>query len=276
MIIWLASYPKSGNTWLRILIGQLISDNNDKNNFYQNSKKILNYPEIKFFKELVKDHTDRAEIVKNWVNSQNILCLKSETQILKTHNMLGSFGKYAFTNSDLTSGVIHVVRDPRNVVSSVKNHFSFKDINEAKEFMFKKDAWIHGENRVDTFISSWGYNYISWKSFKKNYLLIKYEDLIENTRREVIKVSNYLKQFFEIKVKESEIDQIIENASFENLQKIESKGEFDENTKNKNTGKKNKFFRLGASNDWKSSLNKNVVDEIEKEFSNEMKELGYL
>ena len=55
--------------------------------------------------------------------------------------MLGSFGKYAFTNSDLTSGVIHVVRDPRNVVSSVKNHFSFKDINEAKEFMFKKDAW---------------------------------------------------------------------------------------------------------------------------------------
>ena len=75
---------------------------------------------------------------------------------------------------------------------------------------------------------------------------------------------------------ESEIDKIIENASFENLQKLEGKGEFNENTKNTNTGEKNKFFRLGASNDWRRSLNKTVVDEIEKEFSNEMKELGYL
>ena len=77
-------------------------------------------------------------------------------------------------------------------------------------------------------------------------------------------------------MKENDIDKIINNASFKNLQNLEIKGEFNENTKNEATGKKNKFFRLGASNDWKKHLDKEVCKELEKRFEREMKELGYL
>ena len=86
----------------------------------------------------------------------------------------------------------------------------------------------------------------------------------------------YLKKFFEVNVKENEIDKIIKNASFESLQNLENKGEFDENTKNKITGKKNKFFRLGPSNNWKKYLDKEICKELESKFEKEMKELGYL
>lgn len=276
MILWLASYPKSGNTWTRILISQLISNNNNELNFYKESKKINNYPEPKHFNKIVKDTSNREEIIKNWVYSQNILCLKNETKILKTHNILGSFGKFAFTNKEVTEGVIYVVRDPRNVVSSVQNHFSLKDTHDAKNFILDKNKWIGEKNRVDTFISSWNYHYLSWKTFNKNYHLIRYEDLVKNTKEEVIKLMEYLKKFFEINVKENDINKIINNASFKSLQNLEDKGEFNENTKNEATGEKNKFFRLGASNDWKKHLDKEVCKELEKRFGREMKELGYL
>ena len=276
MILWLASYPKSGNTWTRILISQLISKNNNKLNFYEEAKKIDNYPEPKYFNKLVKDTSNREEIIKNWLYSQNILCLKNETQIFKTHNILGSFGEFAFTNAEVTAGVIYIVRDPRNIISSVQNHFSLNNIFDAKNFILDKNKWIGGKKRVDTFISSWNYHYLSWKSFKKNYHLIKYEDLVKNTKEEVIKLIVYLKKFFEVNVKENEIDKIIKNASFESLQNLENEGEFDENTKNKITGKKNKFFRLGPSNDWKKYLDKEICKELESKFEKEMKELGYL
>lgn len=276
MIIWLASYPKSGNTWVRMLIGQILSEDRNKNSFFENLKKIYNYPERVHFKKLVNDFSNRDEIIKNWINSQNIINLKNENIILKTHNILGSFGKYSFTNYKVTEGVIYIVRDPRNIIGSLKNHFFLKDINEAKEFIFEKNQWIFEKDRVDTFISSWNYHYKSWKTFKKNYLLIKYEDLLQNPRDQVLRICQYLEKFFKINSQKINIDQIIENSSFSNLQKIENEGKFNEGKVNQVTGEKAKFFHLGPLNNWRTMLDNKTVSDVEKNFRNEMKELGYL
>ena len=276
MIIWLASYPKSGNTWVRMLIGQILSEDKNKNSFFEDLKKIYNYPERVHFKKLVNDFSNRDEIIKNWINSQNIINLKNENIILKTHNILGSFGKYSFTNYKVTEGVIYIVRDPRNIISSLKNHFFLKDINEAKEFIFEKNQWIFEKDRVDTFISSWNYHYKSWKTFKKNYLLIKYEDLLQNPRDQVLRICQYLEKFFKINSQKINIDQIIENSSFSNLQKIENEGKFNEGIVNQVTGEKAKFFHLGPLNNWRTMLDNKTVSDVEKNFRNEMKELGYL
>ena len=276
MIIWLASYPKSGNTWVRMLIGQILSEDRNKNSFFEGLKKIYNYPERVHFNKLVNDFSNRDEIIKNWINSQNIINLKNENIILKTHNILGSFGKYSFTNYKVTEGVIYIVRDPRNIISSLKNHFFLKDINEAKEFIFEKNQWLFEKNRVDTFISSWNYHYKSWKTFKKNYLLIKYEDLLQNPSDQVLRICQYLEKFFKINSQKINIDQIIENSSFSNLQKIENEGKFNENKVNQVTGEKAKFFHLGPLNNWRTMLDNKTVSDVEKNFRNEMKELGYL
>ena len=125
MIIWLASYPKSGNTWVRILISSIIKFKEiDLNNPFALTDQIESYPNIKHFSDLVKDIKNPDEIIQNWVNSQDKLNLEKKIKIFKTHNLLGSFGKYSFTNTNNTAGVIHIVRDPRNIVSSLKNHFS--------------------------------------------------------------------------------------------------------------------------------------------------------
>jgi len=186
-------------------------------------------------------------------------------------------GKYKFTNTDNTAGVIHIVRDPRNIVSSLKNHFSLEDIDAAKKFILAKDNWVYGQTGVlPTFVSSWKMHYLSWKNFPKNYLLIKYEDLLENPTNEIIKLYNYLKKFFQLDLKDKDLDKILKISTFENLKKKEKEGKFKENLEHLQTKEKITFFNSGPSNDWKTQLNPKIVNELEKEFSSEMKELGYI
>ena len=88
MIIWLASYPKSGHTWLRVIISNII--NSDKKDFdkpFNFMKQIDGYPNKHHFSSLVKDVNDVNEIVPNWINSQNLINLKNNITIFKTHNM---------------------------------------------------------------------------------------------------------------------------------------------------------------------------------------------
>ena len=278
MIIWLASYPKSGNTWVRILISSIIKFKEiDPNNPFALTDKIESYPNIKHFSGLVKDIKNPGEIIQNWVNSQDKLNLEKKIKIFKTHNLLGSFGKYSFTNTNNTAGVIHIVRDPRNIISSLKNHFSLEDIYAAKKFILAKDNWVYGQTGVlPTFVSSWKMHYLSWKNFPNNYLLIKYEDLLKNPKNEIKKIYNYLKKFFQLDLKDKDLDKILKLSTFENLKKKEKEGKFKESLEHLQTKEKINFFNSGPSNDWKTQLNPDLANELKKEFFSEMEELGYI
>ena len=127
-----------------------------------------------------------------------------------------------------------------------------------------------------TLISSWKTNYISWKAVNKNYLLIKYEDLLSNLEMEVIKIINYLKKFNQFEFDENKIKKAISSSSFDDFKKMEKKGLFKEIAYNKKTGEKKNFFYLGPNNDWKKFLNDDIRKKIEENFKNEMEELGYL
>ena len=131
------------------------------------------------------------------------------------------------------------------------------------------------DNKIPTLISSWKTNYLSWKNKTKNYLLIKYENLLENPYLEFEKISKYLENHLNVKFDEKKIKKAIETCSFKNLQQLETDGKFKEQTVDKQN-KSVKFFHLGPENDWKKILDKNISREIENKFKAEMEELGYL
>ena len=72
MIIWLASYPKSGNTWVRSFISALMY-NEDGVNDFSNLQKIKQFPSRSHFQKFVNDIDNVEEIYKNWINVQNYL-----------------------------------------------------------------------------------------------------------------------------------------------------------------------------------------------------------
>ncbi len=293
MIIWLASYPKSGNTWVRSIVNQILFDDVSlKNEALDNLYRIRRYPsytdivglpQIENSNTLTKEQKKEVieYTVKNWEKSQDKINEANKITILKTHNMLCKINldgsNYSFANLKNTVGVIHIVRDPRNIVTSAKNHFSLSNEEESVEMLCDKYNWTgFAYNEIPQLLSSWGNHYNSWKKFPKNYLLIKYENLILDFKNEILKIINYLSNFFQCNISDTIIEKIEKNTSFENFKELEKKGKFNENSINKTTGKKRIFFNLGPNNNWKKILKKKNSTKIEKLFTNEMKELGYL
>ncbi len=279
MIIWLTSYPKSGNTWLRTIASQILFFNQiSKDNPLEKISEIKNYPKLVYFKELTKNPENVEEIVKNWNLSQDVINLQKKIRIFKTHNIFCNFGKYSFSNLKNTAGVIQIVRDPRNVVSSIKEHYSIINEEKAVEFLMNENKWLLDMNKniPPTFISSWRLHYNSWKKFPKNHLLIKYESLLKDPTKIIEKVYKYLQTFFKVNLSDENLIQISKNTSFEKLKEAENKGYFNENVYDHQTNLKKDFFNLGPKNDWKEKLQKKNIDNIEKEFEIEMKELNYL
>ena len=222
---------------------------------------------------------------KYWNASQTEINIDKKIKFFKTHHINCKIENNSFTELENTLGVIHVVRDPRNIITSLKNHYSKKNYLEALDFISDPLHCIDVENKshkyidkkmiLNTLISSWNNHYNSWKNFSKNYLLIKYEDLEENPKKTFKKLTDYLKINLKFEIDTEKIDKIIELNSFENLKKIELSKGFKEAAVNENNSKK-EFFHLGPMNKWKNLLSNDIITKIETIFKKEMKELKYL
>jgi len=280
MIIWLASYPKSGNTWVRSILAALLYSSDGAFNF-DLIKKIPQFPKKEVFKDLVKDFSNFNEIKKNWITVQEKINSEKEIKLLKTHNGKYTVEKDNFTNDQNSLAVIYIVRDPRTLVKSISNHFT-KSHYDASKFLIAPSLIGNGksfEERKDgilTLIGKWNDHYRSWTKNKNNLLLIKYEDLVNNPETELTKLIKFLEKYISFKTSEKKNKTILETTSFSNLKNMEEQGLFKEGVLNKKTNNKANFFHLGPKNKWQENLDKKIINEIEKNFYNEMKELGYL
>ena len=278
MIIWIASYPKSGNTWLRSIITSLLYTTDGIFDF-KLIKKIKQFPTRNQFQEFTKKFNDINEISKFWLLAQDKINLTEEIKFFKTHNLNCAVNKNSFTNKSHTLGTIYVVRDPRNLVNSIKNHYNKGNDEEAKNFLISKKilSRVPKDNEADiaTLLGSWSDHYNFWTKKNSNLLLIKYEDLILDTKKELERIIIYLKKFMTVEINPEKIKNILNTTSFDHLKGLENKGLFNENVYD---SKKNKirFFNKGPSNDWTKVLDKKIQDDIEKIFYKEMKELGYI
>ena len=126
------------------------------------------------------------------------------------------------------------------------------------------------------FLGKWNDHYHSWTKYKKNLLVIKYEDLIKNPGNELLKIIEFLKKYLKFETNEQKNKKILETTTFKNLKKMEEEGQFFENAKNKFTKDKVNFFHLGPDNKWQDILDEKIINELEKNFYKEMRELGYL
>ena len=284
MIIWLASYPKSGNTWVRSLISAYYFSKGDFK--FSDLKNIPNFSVGNFIsdKKFLKNNLD---VTSQWIKVQNFINKKyKKTLFFKTHNACVSINNNIFTNSDNSIGCIYIVRDPRNVITSHKN-FESRSYEEMLKNMRNREAFLHSNKGFENkfgfkgfeFTGSWADNYNSWAKNKLNIpiCLIKYEDLIKNTLGEFERIIGFIARVQGInnfKFDLIKAQKALRETSFKNLSKIEDEEGFNEIPDA--LKKKNKFFNLGDKNNWENLLNSSTRQSIEKSFYNEMKDLGYI
>ena len=282
MIIWIASYPKSGNTWLRSLISSYYFS--EDGFFNQNSLPLIQqFPQKKYFKSFNYNPEIVTDTAKFWISAQKIINKDKKIKFFKTHNALGSVNNSKFTDIKNTIGCIYVVRDPRNVITSIQNHYEMTK-EESLNFMLNENKFIYDYSIKNDysnfqFISSWAKNYQSWLNQKIfSVILIKYEDLIKDTFETFKKVIEFIelitksqKAYNEEKAKIS-----IQSTTFEKMKKIERNDGFIESVLSKNETQKIPFFHLGPKNNWKNIFDEIYQKKLNLTFKQNLKELNYL
>ena len=280
MIIWLASYPKSGNTWLRSLIASYFYSNNGSFNF-KLLDNIDQFPSPQFFKNY-EDPLSEPEATSNfWINEQEKINKEKKIRFLKTHNALCKINSNSFTDEKNTIGAIYIVRDPRNLITSLAHHYQI-DQNEAFNFMVntKKALIEKSNNKFVGFVPilSWDLHLESWINCKKfPVLVIRYEDLLTSAFDTFKKVITFINKLSPIsnKLDEIKISQSINSCSFDKLEKLEKNNGFHEAMENKNNNKKIKFFNLGKDNNYKKLLEPKLTKKITDLYKSQIEKFNY-
>ena len=277
MIIWLASYPKSGNTLLRSILATYFFSEDGEFKF-EHLYKIDQFPSIHHFENLGIDTSNEKLVFKNFINAQkSINNDKNKIKFFKTHSSLSKIENCNFTDLDNTLGAIYIVRDPRNVVKSFSHHYDLT-IDQATEAMIDQTRWLaKTDTMFKTFLSSWKINYNSWKQLGNKVLFVKYEDLVNKKKTTLIKIFKFINK---IGMKNFNLDMIklnkvIKSTEFDKMQYLEKKYDFREGVIDPKTKKRKTFFTFGPKNNWRIDLDEKNREKIEKNFKEEIIELNY-
>lgn len=267
--IWFAAYPKSGNTWLRLLLEAYRRGGSLDINDVRITTSDMGATLIRGISPVpLDDLSFNGQMLLRPAALLNHLCRLTEPKWIKTH--FANFQPDGLPHCvpvELTSKAVYVVRDPRSVLLSVCNFFNMP-LEKAVEAM-ASNTFVIGDNKeyCTTLVSSWSNHVASWVSEKRYPVhVVKYEDMMEDTAKELTEVLEFLEQDVDAKL----VQKAVEAASFSGLQKTEQKDGFREHTGN---GKR--FFNGGGTR-WQQELGQKWIDKIQEDHGKVMSSLGYL
>ena len=273
-VLFIASYPKSGNTFMRAIISSLVYSNNgifdfelfkkitllDTNPFYDFVKKIN--PED--FLNLHRVNTAS----KYWCLAQEKSRELSDNFIFKTHAANLAFENNIYTSQENCMGVIYLVRDPRSIVPSYAYHLSIGDKEVFKKITSLNEITFNPKHNICVPLSNWGAHIKSWQKSKVPVIFVRFEDLVSDTIHIIYKCIDFLQSInIELDYNLKKIENIYESTKFEKLKKTEEKNNF-------LIGKNKNFFRKGAISN--NELSEEMSEKLINLFGDQMREFNYL
>jgi len=270
-ILWLASYPKSGNTWLRVFLHNLFRDPNepyDINKLHEFCsadyvaawyQQILQKPSLEMTPEEVATVRPQVHEALTRVHPDTVFC--------KTHNALVvSHGSEMITMTH-TAGAIYVIRNPLDVVISYAHHYGL-DIDTAIEALnLPGQTMPNSKQHVYQIFGSWSENVKSWTANPHPALhVVRYEDMTSQP----LETFGSVAAFLGLRPTRQRLERAIQNSSFGELQKQESESGFEERS-----DKSDRFFRKGQVGQWRDILTPAQVDLLVENHKEQMQRFGY-
>lgn len=273
-IVWLASYPKSGNTWTRSFLANLVTvmagdealDINSINRFSLGETFTHFYRDVAGFDPKPGDH-EKVAAARHRV--QEAIADQFEGMIFcKTHNALVIDRGHSMINFAVTSGAIYIVRNPLDVAISLSHHMN-KSLDEAIVTMGAPDVEtpINAE-RVHEVWGSWSQHVQSWtrKPHPAIYVM-RYEDMLSEPEKTFRALAHHLL----LNPSEAELALAINRSSFDALRDQEEKEGFQEKPEHAE-----RFFREGRAGQWRNVLSSEQVNRIVDAHRAQMERFGYL
>ena len=274
-ILWLASYPRSGNTWTRSFIHNLVKlaygedDEQDINGMARFSVWDIAKPFYTAALGFEPTDRNRKEIagVRHRVQQQ-IADAFEGLVFVKTHHALVTDRGSTTINSAVTSGAIYIVRNPLDVAISYAHHLG-RSIDDTIEAMAIENFETSvGDEAVYEVYGSWSQHVLSWtrKPHQAIYVM-RYEDMLA----EPAGIFGGLARHLLLDVTPDQIGQAIDRASFERLRAQEDQKGFREKPEGAE-----RFFREGRAGQWKDILTPRQIDRVVRDHGEQMARFGYL
>ena len=272
-ILWLASYPKSGNTWMRAFLANLIHDGPEPLPL-QAIGRLCPSEHSEFWFQAIADRPiaelKGEEIAALRTRAQErVVSLNKNVVPMKTHSYLGEDCGHPIISMKATYGAVYIIRDPRDVAVSAADHFG-KTLDEMVAMM--ADPLGTGMPMpgiiVHELLSSWSNHVESWTKWNHpGIFTVRYEDLLADPLDQFGRVARH----FGIATDKARVSKAVEFSSFKQLQQMEAAGGFVERSIHSD-----KFFRAGRSGNWQQKLTPDQVRKIESDHAVQMKRFGYL
>lgn len=275
-IVWLASYPKSGNTWTRAFLHNLLHVMQKGESRAPDINAMTEYTTwdigIRTFSEVMgKDagQASRSEIAAARPRVQQAICDRTEgLAFVKTHNALVADRGHPTINLAVTSGVIYIVRNPLDVAISFAHHMG-ASIDEAIRRMETRgfETPVTDKSVFEVY-GSWSQHVLSWTRKPNRALYImRYEDMLRDPEGTFGGLARHLLLI----PTADQLRRAIDRSSFDALQKQEAEVGFREKPKSAE-----RFFRKGQMDQWKTELTPAQADRIRSAHHEQMRRFGYL
>ena len=260
-IIWLASYQKSGNTWMRVFLANYFAPKgrklsiNQLNEFTTSDVRIDYYDRAaggQFAGETIEDSLAIRPRVQRLIAQS-----KPGHHFVKTHSCIGSMNDVPLINPQVTAAAIYIMRNPFDVIPSFARH-SARTNDEMIDAMIDPKAIFRSEDGIYEMIGRWDDHIESWLTAPGlPQINVRYEDMIADTQGTMRKVLTFLK----VPIKESQLKQAIRASSFSELRKQERQQGFTERP-----DRMDAFFVTGKSGGWREALTASQIGRIREEF----------
>jgi hypothetical protein len=271
-IIWLASYPKSGNTWLRSFLHNLLRTGDrsyDINRLTDLTAGESMTELYRAFDPALDEHftDDRVRELRPLVH-RAISQRSPDTVLVKTHNALAEIDDAPLITLDVTAGAIYVVRNPLDVAISFSHH-NRTTIDNIIEFMNTRSAaTVSNATNVYEFYDTWSGHVASWTATPSPTLhVMRYEDMLANPHKSFAAVVKFLG----IEAPRQRIEKAVRLSSFQVLKEQERRQGFRERPRAMEA-----FFREGKAGQWRKVLSNEQIAAIVSAHREQMARFGYL
>jgi hypothetical protein len=270
-IIWLASYPKSGNTWTRAFLHNLLinpkepADINALNRFCLGEDKAQYYTQ--FESRPLTELTFKEVMALRPKVHQLLTEAFPDSVFVKTHNFLGEIEGVPLVTMEHTAGAIYIVRNPLDVVISYSHHYGV-DIDTAIEQMNNP---LMGTPTTEMVVrqvyGTWSMNVQSWTQVPMPSLhVMRYEDMYSQP----FQTFATLARFLGLNPPRERLQKAIDNSSFKALQRQERQHGFIERSAN------SRFFREGRPGQWRKALSEEQIARIVEAHREQMARFDYI
>lgn len=271
-LIWLASYPKSGNTWMRSFLHNLLRGGATPVDINRMTDFCLGESDANWYapraSKPVDELTPEELAALRPIVHRDFTGAFPDSVFVKTHNFLGESFGHPIHNMDVTAGGIYILRNPLDVALSLTHHFGLT-IDAAIEMMADEEMVTGGnDGHVLEYLSSWSLHVSSWTQHPNPQLLaVRYEDLLAKPRKHFKQVARFLG----LKPPAERLERAIRFSSFKALKAQEQKEGFREKSKSADA-----FFREGKAEQWREKLTDTQVRKIISDHRVQMERFGYI